>query len=455
MMPKKPKTKYAKSGNINIAYQVLGEGPIDIVYIPGWVSNLDMMWTETRLATFLTKLSSFSRLILFDKRGTGLSDRMNKYSTLEERMDDIRAVMDAVGSESAALFGHSEGGSVSMLFAATYPERTIALVTFGVFAKRKYSKDYPWAPTDAKRQLSYKMVEDKWADGDMQGLKSLVPSLADDDIFMDWFASYLRSGASPGAALELLRLNTDVDIIGILSSIRVPTLLLHRTGDIDVHVDEAKFIAERISNSKFVELQGDDHLFWAGNSYSILAEIEEFITGVRPNKVFDRVLSTILFTDIVRSTEHLSKSGDKKWMNILEKHNALVREELRRFNGKEIKNTGDGFLATFDGPSRAVRCAQAIRDGIKKLGIEITVGIHTGECEIFDAGDIGGIAVHIAARVLSKAQPNQILISMTVKHLLSSNEFQLTDLGNVSLKGIEDDFRIYALEEQKITSNIN
>ncbi|MBT8123472.1 MAG: adenylate/guanylate cyclase domain-containing protein, partial [Gammaproteobacteria bacterium] len=372
---------------MNIAYQVLGEGPIDIVYIPGWVSNLDMMWTETRLATFLTKLSSFSRLILFDKRGTGLSDRMNKYSTLEERMDDIRAVMDAVGSESAALFGHSEGGSVSMLFAATYPERTIALVTFGVFAKRKYSKDYPWAPTDAKRQLSYKMVEDKWADGDMQGLKSLVPSLADDDIFMDWFASYLRSGASPGAALELLRLNTDVDIIGILSSIRVPTLLLHRTGDIDVHVDEAKFIAERISNSKFVELQGDDHLFWAGNSYSILAEIEEFITGVRPNKVFDRVLSTILFTDIVRSTEHLSKSGDKKWMNILEKHNALVREELRRFNGKEIKNTGDGFLATFDGPSRAVRCAQAIRDGIKKLGIEITVGIHTGECEIFDAGD--------------------------------------------------------------------
>ncbi len=313
MILKKPKTKYAKSGEINIAYQVVGEGSIDIIYIPGWVSNIDMMWTEYRLATFLTKLASFSRLILFDKRGTGLSDRMNKYSTLEERIDDIRAVMDAAGSESAALFGHSEGGSVSMLFAATYPQRTIALVTFGVFAKRKYSKDYPWAPTDVERQLSYEMIEKNWADGDMEGLRSAVPSLADDNKFMDWFASYLRAGASPGAALELQRLNTDVDITGILSSIKVPTLLLHRTGDKDAHVDEAKYIAEQIPNSKFVELPGDDHLFWTGDSYSILAEIEEFITGIRPNKVFNRVLSTILFTDIVGSTEHLTRCGDNKW----------------------------------------------------------------------------------------------------------------------------------------------
>ncbi len=449
MILKKPKTKYAKSGEINIAYQVVGEGSIDIIYIPGWVSNIDMMWTEYRLATFLTKLASFSRLILFDKRGTGLSDRMNKYSTLEERIDDIRAVMDAVGSESAALFGHSEGGSVSMLFAATYPQRTIALVTFGVFAKRKYSKDYPWAPTDVERQLSYEMIEKNWADGDMEGLRSAVPSLADDNKFMDWFASYLRAGASPGAALELQRLNTDVDITGILSSIKVPTLLLHRTGDKDAHVDEAKYIAEQIPNSKFVELPGDDHLFWTGDSYSILAEIEEFITGIRPNKVFNRVLSTILFTDIVGSTEHLTRCGDNKWMDILEKHNTLVREELRRFNGKEIKSTGDGFLATFDGPSRAVRCAEAIRDEVKTLEIEITAGIHTGECEIFDAGDIGGIAVHIAARILSKAQPGQILISMTVKHLLSGDGSLFTDLGNVSLKGIEEDYRIYAFEKQK------
>ena len=446
-MLKKPKTKYAKSGEINIAYQVLGDGPIDIVYIPGWVSNIDMMWTESRLATFLTRLASFSRLILFDKRGTGLSDRVNKYSTLEERMDDIRAVMDAVGSERAVLFGHSEGGSASVLFAATYPQRTIALVTFGVFAKRRYSKDYPWAPTDAERQLSYKMIEDKWADGDMEGLRSLVPSLADDSKFMDWLASYFRAGASPGAALDLQRHNTEVDITGILGSIKVPTLLLHRTGDKDVLVGEAKYIAERIPNSKLVELPGDDHLFWTSDSYSVLAEIEEFITGIRPNKVFDRVLSTILFTDIVSSTEHLSRSGDKKWMDILEKHNDLVREELRRFNGKEIKSTGDGFLATFDGPSRAVRCAEAIRDVVRTLEIKITAGIHTGECEIFDAGDIGGMAVHVAARVLNKAQPSQILITMTVKHLLSGTGFLFTDLGNVPLKGIAETYRIFALQE--------
>ena len=446
-MHKKPKTKYTKSGEVNIAYQVVGDGPIDIVYVPGWVSNIDMMWSEIRLASFLTKLSSFSRLILFDKRGTGLSDRVNKYATLEERMDDIRAVMDAVGSERAALFGHSEGGSVSLLFAASYPQRTIALITFGVFAKRKYSIDYPWGPTDAERQLSYKMIEDKWADGDMQGLRDLVPSLAENSKFMDWLASYLRASASPGAALDLQRQNTEVDITGILDAIKVPTLLLHRTGDKDVHIEEAKYIAERIPNSKVVELPGDDHLFWTSDSYAVLAEIEEFITGIRPNKEFDRVLSTILFTDIVSSTEHLTKSGDKKWMDILEKHNALVREELRRFNGKEIKNTGDGFLATFDGPSRAVACAKAIRDVVKTLGIEITAGIHTGECEVFDAEDIGGIAVHVAARVLSQAQPSQVLITMTVKHLLAGTGFQFTDLGDISLKGIKEAYRIYALQD--------
>lgn len=442
----KPKTKYTKSGMFNIAYQVVGEGTIDIVYIPGWVSNIDMMWTEPRLAAFLTRLTKFSRLILFDKRGTGLSDRITDYATLEERMDDIRAVMDAVGTERAVLFGHSEGGTVSALFAATYPKRTIALITFGVFAKRKYSKDYPWAPTDAERQLSYKMIEENWADGDMQGLLALVPSLADDKPFMDWFASYLRSGASPGAALNLQRLNTEVDITGILGSIQVPTLLIYRTGDKDVQIDEGKYIAKHIPYSKLVELPGADHLFWVGDVFTVLAEIEEFITGVRPKKVFDRVLSTILFTDIVGSTEHLSKYGDKKWINILNKHNSIVRTELRKFDGKEIKCTGDGFLATFDGPSRAIRCAEAIRDAVKILEIEITAGIHTGECEIFDGGDIGGMAVHVAARVLGKAEPNQILITMTVKYLLVGTGLKFTSIGNVSLKGIEEKHELFALQ---------
>jgi class 3 adenylate cyclase len=363
-------------------------------------------------------------------------------------MDDIRAVMEAAGSEKAILFGHSEGGSVSALFAGTYPERTLALIAFGVFAKRKYSKDYPWAPTDVERERSYKMIEENWADGDMEGLRALVPTLADDIKFMDWFASYLRAGASPGAALELQRMNTEVDITGILGSIKVPTLLLFRTDDKDVDVNEGKYIAERIPDSKLVELPGGDHLFWVGDSYSVLAEIEEFITGVRPNKVFNRVLSTILFTDIVRSTEHLSKSGDKEWIGVLERHNSIVRAELRRFNGKEIKSTGDGFLATFDGPSRAIRCAEAIRDAVKILEIEITAGIHTGECEIFDAGDIGGIAVHVAARVLNKAEPSQILITMTVKHLLGGTGLQFEDLGNVTLKGIDEMYSLYALQKQ-------
>lgn len=445
----KPRTRYAKSGDCNIAYQVVGEGAIDIVYIPGWVSNIDMMWTEPRLASFLTGLANFSRLILFDKRGTGLSDRMNHLSTLEERMDDIRAVMDAVGSTHAVLFGHSEGGTVSSLFAATYPQRTIALITFGVFAKRKYSEDYPWAPTDTERQNFYKMIEENWADGDMQGLSNLVPSLAKDRKFMDWLASYFRSAASPGAALDLARMNTEADITDILSTIHVPTLLIYRTGDKDVQVEEGKYIAKRIPGSRFVELSGDDHLFWAGDSFAVLAEIEEFITGKRPSKIFDRILSTILFTDIVNSTIQLSAIGDEKWKEVLKAHNQIVRTELIKFNGKEIKNTGDGFLLTFDGPSRAIRCAEAIRNEVKKLNIEITAGIHTGECELFDDGDIGGIAVHVAARVLNKAQPGQILITMSVKNLLAGTGLEFTDLGDFSLKGIDESYRLFALQKAK------
>ncbi len=441
----KPKTKYTKSGEFSIAYQVVGTGPIDIVYIPGWVSNIDMMWTEPRLALFLTELTKFSRLILFDKRGTGLSDRRNNLSTLEERMDDIRAVMDAAGSERAVLFGHSEGGSVSVLFAGTYPQRTIALITFGVFAKRKYAEDYPWAPSDAERQKFYDLVEESWSDGDMQGFSSLVPSLAGDTKFMDWLAGYFRSGASPSAALDLARMNTEVDVTNILGTIQVPTLLIYRTGDTDVLIEEGKYIAKHIKDSKFVELPGDDHLFWVGDSFAVLAEIEEFITGARPLKVFDRILSTILFTDIVNSTEHLSTKGDKKWMEVLEAHNQIVRTELIKFNGKEIKCTGDGFLMTFDGPSRAIRCAKAIRDAVKLLNIEIRAGIHTGECEIFDVGDIGGIAVHVAARVLNKAEPNQILITLTVKHLLAGTGLAFTDIGDVSLVGIDESFRLFAV----------
>jgi len=281
----KPKTCYTKSGHFNISYQVIGNGPIDIIYIPGWVSNIDMMWSEPRLAAFLTRLTLFSRLILFDKRGTGLSDRSDAYSTMEERMEDLNAVMTAANSEKAFLFSHSEGGSVSLLFSLNYPKIVLGVIGFGIFAKRRYSKDYPWAPKDYEREASYKMIEENWVDGYMGGLSTLAPSLAHDKVFMDWLASYLRSGASPKAALNLQKQNTHIDVTEILSSIKVPVLLLFREQDTDILVEEGRYLAERIPNSKLVVLQGKDHLFWTGDTYPILAEIEEFTTGIRPNRL--------------------------------------------------------------------------------------------------------------------------------------------------------------------------
>jgi len=281
----KPKTNYTKNGNFNIAYQVIGDGPVDIIYIPGWVSNIDMMWAEPRLAAFLTRLTLFSRLIIFDKRGTGLSDRSDEYSTLEERVDDINAVMKATNSEKAFLFSHSEGGSVSLLFSLNHPEKTLGVIGFGIFAKRRYSEDYPWAPTEEEREVSNKLIEDNWAQGNLDELRSLVPSLAHDVGFMDWLASYLRSGASPGAALILHKQCTQIDVTNILGSIKVPTLLLFRTNEIEILVEEGRYIAERISNSKLVEFEGRDHLFWTGDTYPILAEMEEFVTGIRPNRL--------------------------------------------------------------------------------------------------------------------------------------------------------------------------
>lgn len=441
----KPRTRYTKSGKLNIAYQVIGEGKVDLVYVPGWVSHIDMVWDDPELSGFLRKLARFSRLILFDKRGTGLSDRVSELSTLEERMDDICAVMDAAGSERAVIFGHSEGGTVSCLFAATYPQRTVALITFGVFAKRMYSDDYPWAPKPEEREAFYRSIEEEWGNGQTMGLEKIMPSFADNPHYYDWFASYLRSAASPGAALALARMNSEADITKILDTIKVPALVIHRTDDTDANVEEGKYIASRIPNARFVELPGQDHVFWAGDTYPVLAEIEEFVTGIRPQRVFKRFLTTILFTDIVNSTKHLSDKGDRKWMDILEAHNHIVRKQLERFNGKEIKLTGDGFLATFDGPSKAIRCAEAIREGLQLLGIGFTAGIHTGECEVLDTDDIGGLAVHIASRVLDEARPGEILITMTVKYLLGGTGLEFTDKGEFNLKGIEEPFRIYAL----------
>ncbi len=342
----KPTTKYTKSGNFNIAYQVVGDGPIDIIYIPGWVSNIDMMWAEPRLAAFLTRLTLFSRLILFDKRGTGLSDRSDKYSTMEERMDDIKAIMNATNSEKAFLFSHSEGGSVSLLFSLNYPQRTLGVIGFGIFAKRRYSEDYPWAPTDEEREISNKLIEDNWAHGDLDELRTLVPSLAHDNGFMDWLASYLRSGASPGAALILHKQCTHIDVTEILDSIKVPTLLLFRKCDIEILVEEGRYLADRIPNSKLVEFAGKDHLFWTGDTFPILAEIEEFVTGARPNKL--EFQSTVLRT---------KKTGINLETVMLENflYNLKV-EEFATLCGRSLSAFKRDFKNTFNTtPSRWIK----------------------------------------------------------------------------------------------------
>src|SRR5215213_1354304 len=438
-----PETRYAKSGGLNIAYQAVGEGPPDLVYVPGWVSNVELMWEEPDLARFLRRLSSFARLILFDKRGTGLSDRVanDRLPTLEERMDDVRAVMDAVASERAALFGHSEGGNMSMLFAATYPNRTVALVTVGVYAKRIRSDDYPWAPTADARQAEIAEVEREWGTFD---LDYYAPSRVGDEQFGRHLAAYLRRGASPGAAAALLRMNSQIDVRDVLPAIRVPTLVMHRAGDRDVNVEEGRYIASRIPGAKFVELPGADHLFWARGVEEVADEIEEFLTGVRPAPELDRVLATVLFTDIVGSTERAAELGDRRWGELLSEHDRVVRRKLERFRGREVDTAGDGFLATFDGPARAVRCATAIRDAVRTLGLEVRAGVHTGECEV-DDGKVRGIAVHTGARVAALAGAGEVLASSTVKDLVAGSGIEFDDRGAHQLKGVPGEWRIYAV----------
>ena len=439
-----PRTHYARSGDLHIAYQVVGDGPLDLIFVPGWVSNIEECWEQPGLAAFLERLASFSRLILFDKRGTGLSDRVanDQLPTLEERMDDVHAVLDAARSEQAALFGHSEGGSMCILFAATYPQRTRALVTFGVFARRRRSPDYPWAPSDADRAATIEQVERDWATEDL--VRPLVPSRGDDSAFLAQLATYFRRSASPGAAAQLLRMNTEIDVRAILETIRVPTLVLHRTDDRDALVEEGRWIAARIPGASFIELPGGDHLFWVGDSDAVLAEIEEFLTGVRPAPDPDRVLATVLFTDVVASTETAVRLGDRRWREALETHRAGVRSALARWRGEEIDTAGDGFLAIFDGPARAVRCALAIRDGAGLAGLQIRAGLHTGEIERH-GGDVAGLAVHIGSRVIAAAAPGEVVVSSTVKDLVAGSGISFSDRGTQMLKGVPDEWRLYTV----------
>ncbi len=437
-------TKYARSGDVHIAYQVVGEGPLDLVYVPGWVSHVELAWEEPDYARFLNRLGSFSRLIWFDKRGTGLSDRVpdNQLPTLEERMDDLRVVMDAVGSERAAVFGSSEGGNLSALFAATYPERTTALVMYGTFATRIWSPDYPWAPTPEERQQTYELVEREW--GNKMDVSYYVPSKIGDEAFIQRLATYMRRSASPGAAVALLRMNTAIDIREILPTIHVPTLVVHRTGDCDSNIEEGRWIARRIPGARFVELPGDDHTPWIGDQDAILDAVQEFLTGERPVADVTRVLATILFTDIVESTRHAHDIGDQAWKALLDRHDLICRKCISRFRGRLIKGTGDGVHATFDGPGRAIGCAQEILESAQELGVEIRAGLHIGECEL-RGEEMEGVAVHLAARVAALAGPGEVLVSRTVRDLVAGSGIEFTDRGNHEFRGFPDKWQVFSV----------
>lgn len=415
---------------------------MDIVYVPGWVSHVELLWEEPLMARFFGRLASFARLILFDKRGTGLSDRLpnDKLPALDERLDDLRAVMDAVGSNNAAFVGNSEGANLCALHAATYPDRTEAIVLCGAFAKRIWSPDYPWAPTMEERALEYETVEREW--GNKIDIDRYVPSQMGDEQFVQRLATYMRRSASPGAAVALLRMNTQIDIRSILPAIRVPTLLLHRSGDRDAMVEGARWMAAQIEGAKIVELPGDDHLPWVGNQDEFLDEIESFLTGERPRPDATRVLKTILFTDIVDSTKQALTLGDKSWKGLLERHDRMCVEQVERFQGRLVKGTGDGIHAVFDAPGRGIGCAQAIVRHAKAMGLRVRSGLHTGECEL-RGSEVDGVAVHLAARVMSKAGPGQVMVTRTVSDLVSGSGIEFEDRGVHDLKGFPEGWTLF------------
>jgi pimeloyl-ACP methyl ester carboxylesterase len=439
-----PDTRYARSGDFNIAYQVFGEGP-DLVYVPGWVSNVEIMWDDPVLAGFFRRLATFARVITFDKRGTGMSDAVAEADlpSLEERVDDVRAVMDAAGVERATLLGHSEGGNMSTLFAATFPERTTGLILMGTYAKRRYSDDYPWAPTVEDRQAEIERTEQHWGDPDHIP-NYMLGTRVDDPILRNTLARYFRLSASPRAAVNLLRMNTEMDTRAILPAIQAPTLLLYRVDDRDVLIEEGRWIASQIAGARLVELPGSAHLFWTDDTTPLLDEIEQFVTGHRESARPERVLATVVFTDIVGSTDLAAELGDRGWRALLERHNTVIRQQIETYRGQERGTAGDGFLATFDGPARAVRAAVAITDAVKPLGVEVRVGVHTGEVELV-GDDIAGIAVHIGSRIAALAGPGQVLVSRTVSDLVVGSDLEFEPAGTHQLKGIPGHWEIYVV----------
>ena len=435
-----PETKYAKSGDVHVAYQVLGDGPIDLVIVPGWVSHIELVWEEPQAAAFLRRLGEFSRLILFDKRGTGMSDPITGAPNIDERMDDIRAVMDAAGSDRAALLGYSEGGALAMLFAATYPGRVIALIPYASFARMLRAPDYPFGWPQEAVEAFYEGIGTAGTTGAFYDW--VVPSRSGDERFRQWFARINRMAASPAQLEVYMRSNSAIDIRAVLPSIQVPTLVINRKEDQLVRVEHGRYLAEHIPGARYLELEGGDHWPWFGDTDAIVEEVEEFLTGMRHAAAPDRVLATVLFTDIVGSTEHVARVGDDAWRQLLDQHDTMSRRQLERFRGRELKQTGDGMLATFDGPARAVQCARAIQEATRAIGLEVRAGVHAGECDV-RGDDIGGLAVHIAARVAAAAGPGQVLVSSTVRDLVAGSTLDFTDFGTHQLKGVPGEWRLY------------
>ena len=432
-----PRTRYAKSGDVHVAYQVFGDGPVDLVFVPGFISHIDNYWDEPGLARFLNRLASFARVVIFDKRGTGLSDQVSELPGMDERMDDVRAVMDAANLDRAAVFGISEGGSLASLFAAHHPDRCQALVLYGAFARFK-----SWFPTEESLEQLFEYIETSWGSG--QSLPMFAPTMANDPAFVQWWGKFERLGATPGAATKIMRMNSRIDVSDVLPAIQVPTLIIHRTNDVAVDVQGGRDLAELIPNSKYVELPGVDHIPFVGESDRIVQEMEQFLTGSRSAPVIDRVLATVLMSDVVDSTAQASNLGDQRWQDVMAAHNTVTRAELERFRGNEVRFTGDGFLTTFDGPARAINCAMAISRNIGSLGINVRIGLHTGELE-FRNEEVHGIAVNIAARISALAGANEILVSRTIRDLVAGSGIQFNHHGIHELKGLSEPMEVYSV----------
>jgi pimeloyl-ACP methyl ester carboxylesterase len=436
--------QYTRSGDVHVAYQVVGEGPIDLVMAMGAFTNLEVLWDNPDYRRLCEELGSFARLLLFDKRGMGLSDRVH-FGTLEERMDDIRAVMDAAGSESAALMGVSEGGPLSILFAATYPDRTRALILAGAEVKEEATEDWPWGEctrAELEAFLEPEAIRQRWGKG--LTLDAYIPSRAGDEELRAWLGRLQVQSGSPADAIAFMRMAFEIDIRDIVPSIKVPTLVVHRTGDRVCHVENGRFLARHIEGAKYVELPGEDHSIWTDRSEELVAEVREFLTGVREPAEPDRVLATVLFTDIVGSTDRARELGDRRWGDLLERHNDVVRHDLERYRGREVDTAGDGFFATFDGPARAIRCARSIVGDVRAVGLEVRAGLHTGECELTGEA-VRGIAVHTGARVAAEAGAGEVFVSQTVKDLVAGSGIEFEDRGVHQLKGIPGDWRLYSV----------